>query len=92
MFGERESEGIYRGEEQYLLEKIAAMDEQAVEENIQRIEELAGTYYNIPVYVMLVPDAANIQSQRLPAYAAGQDQSRQFKKIKDRLGTGINWV
>ena len=92
MFGERESEGIYRGEEQYLLEKIAAMDEQAVEENIQRIEELAGTYYNIPVYVMLVPDAANIQSQRLPAYAAGQDQSRQFKKIRDRLGTGINWV
>ncbi len=92
MFGERESEGIYRGNGQYLLEEIAAPDKSGVEANIRGIEELAGTYYNIPVYVMLVPDAANIQSHKLPAYVTVRDQKRQFKDIRERLGAGITWV
>lgn len=92
MFGERESEGIWRGEGQYLLEEIAAPDEESMEENIRGIEGLAETYLNVPVYVMLVPDAANIQSEKLPAYAVGRNQEKQFKKIKERLGAGVNWV
>ena len=48
MFGKRESEGIYKGNEKYLLEEIAAPDERAMEENIRKIQELAGTYYQIP--------------------------------------------
>lgn len=92
MFGRRESKGIYKGEGQYLLEKIAAPDEKAVEENIQKIQELAGTYYNIPVYFMLVPDASNIQSEKLPSYAVERDQKKQFDKIQEQLGVGVSWV
>ena len=92
MFGQRESKGIYKGEGQYLLEKIAAPDEKAVEENIQKIQELAGTYYNIPVYFMLVPDASNIQSEKLPSYAVERDQKKQFDKIQEQLGVGVSWV
>lgn len=92
MFGQRESEGIYKGEGQYLLEKIAAPDEKAVEENIQKIQELAGTYYNIPVYFMLVPDASNIQSEKLPSYAVERNQKKQFDKIQEQLGVGVSWV
>ncbi len=91
-FGKRESEGIYKGEGQYLLEKIAVPDEKAMGENIQKIQELAGTYYNIPIYFMLVPNAANIQSEKLPAYAVGLDQTKQFDKIRESLGAGITWV
>ena len=92
MFGRRESKGIYKGEGQYLLEKIAAPDEKAVEENIQKIQELAGTYHNIPVYFMLVPDASNIQSEKLPSYAVERDQKKQFDKIQEQLGVGVSWV
>ena len=92
MFGRRESKGIYKGEGQYLLEKIAAPDEKAVEENIQKIQELAGTYYNIPVYFMLVPDASNIQSEKLPSYAVERNQKKQFDKIQEQLGVGVSWV
>ena len=92
MFGQRESKGIYKGEGQYLLEKIAAPDEKAVEENIQKIQELAGTYYNIPVYFMLVPDASNIQSEKLPSYAVERNQKKQFDKIQEQLGVGVSWV
>ena len=91
-FGKRKSEGIYKGEGQYLLEKIAVSDEKAMGENIQKIQELAGTYYNIPIYFMLVPNAANIQSEKLPAYAVGLDQTKQFDKIRESLGAGITWV
>lgn len=92
ILGKKESGGIYKGEGQYLLEKIAAPDEKSMKENIQKIQELAGTYYNIPVYFMLVPDAANIQSEKLPAYAVGIDQTKQFDQIREGLGVGISWV
>ena len=85
MFGKRESEGIYKGNEKYLLEEIAAPDERAMEENIRKIQELAGTYYQIPVYVMLAPNAAYIQPEKLPAYAVGRDQKKQFDDIKEKL-------
>ena len=92
MFRKRESEGIYKGNEKYLLEEIAAPDERAMEENIRKIQELAGTYYQIPVYVMLAPNAAYIQPEKLPAYAVGRDQKKQFDDIKEKLGAGINWI
>ncbi len=92
MFGKRESEGIYKGNKKYLLEEIAAPDERAMEENIRKIQELAGTYYQIPVYVMLAPNAAYIQPEKLPAYAVGRDQKKQFDDIKEKLGAGINWI
>ena len=92
MFGKRESEGIYKGNKKYLLEEIAAPDERAMEENIRKIQELAGTYYQIPVYVMLAPNAAYIQPEKLPAYAVGRDQKKQLDDIKEKLGAGINWI
>lgn len=92
ILGKKESGGIYKGEGQYLLEKIAAPDEKSMKENIQKIQELAGTYYNIPVYFMLVPDAAAVQSEKLPAYAVGIDQTKQFDQIREGLGVGISWV
>ena len=40
MFGKRESEGIYKGNEKYLLEEIAAPDERAMEERFRSLQEL----------------------------------------------------
>ncbi len=91
-FGNRKSEGIYRGKGEALLEEIAKPDDKAVKESIQKIQQLSGTYYNIPVYFMLVPNAAGIQPEKLPSYAAGRNQKKQFEEIKERLGAGINWV
>ncbi|MCI8561467.1 MAG: hypothetical protein HFH03_10175 [Dorea sp.] len=92
MFGKRESKGIYKSKGKSLLEEIAAPDEKAVEENISKIQGLAGTYYNIPVYFMLVPNAANVQSENLPAYAVSRDQKKQFDDIREKLGAGIQWI
>lgn len=41
---------------------------------------------------MLAPNAAYIQPEKLPAYAVGRDQKKQFDDIKEKLGAGINWI
>lgn len=44
------------------------------------------------MYMMLVPNAANIESDKLPRYAVTEDQDKQFRTIKSSLGTAFNWV
>ena len=50
------------------------------------------TYKDIPMYMMLVPNAANIESDKLPYCAVTEDQDKQFQKIKASLGTAFQWV
>lgn len=92
LLGKRQSDGVYRGKDGFLAEEIAAMDEESVDKSIQAIKEFDNTYYNIPVYFMLVPNAANVQSDRLPASAVIRNQKEQFQKIKEGLGEEIHWV
>ncbi len=92
LLGKRQSDGVYKGKDGFLAEEIAAMDEESVDKSIQAIKEFDNTYYNIPVYFMLVPNAANVQSDRLPASAVIRNQKEQFQKIKENLGEEIHWV
>ena len=40
--------------------------------------------------MMLVPNAANIESDKLPYCAVTEDQDKQFQKIKASLGTAFS--
>ena len=42
--------------------------------------------------VMLVPDAACILSNRLPAFATVEDQRQMFGMVERNLGDTVNWV
>ena len=42
--------------------------------------------------MMLVPNAANIEADKLPYCAVTEDQDKQFQKIKASLGTAFQWV
>lgn len=92
VLGKRELNGVYKGKKHHLFEKIKPMDEKAVAKNIEAMNEFDFTYYNIPTYVMLVPDAANVQSDFLPASAVPEDQSAQFEAIQNMLDEDITWV
>ena len=92
ILGKRESNGVYQGKKHYLAEKIQTMDEKSVEKNVKAIQEFQDLYYNIPGYFMLVPNAANIQKDKLPAAAVPKDQSEQFIKIRKKLGESVTWV
>lgn len=90
--GKRKSNGVFKGKDGYLLEDIAQPDKEQLQANLQAMRIFEETYPEIPMYMMLVPNAANIESDRLPRFAVTADQEKQFKEIKEELGTAYQWV
>ena len=90
--GKRKSNGVFKGKDHYLLEDIATPDETQMNANLTAMKEFQQTYKDIPMYMMLVPDAANIQADKLPKHAVTEDQNQQFTQIKDTLGDSFQWI
>lgn len=84
--------GVYIGKDGQLLEDIALPDDGQYSANIDAIKSFAETYSDIPVTVMLVPDAASILSSSLPAFASVEDQRQMFSMVERGLGDSVNWV
>ena len=49
-------------------------------------------YSDLNMHVLLVPNAAEIQSDRLPAFAVTADQSALLAQVQEELGTGFDWI
>ena len=90
--GKRKSNGVFKGKDSYLLEDISRPDETQLKMNLGAMKKFQKQYKDIPMYMMLVPNAANIESDKLPRYAVTEDQDKQFRTIKSSLGTAFNWV
>ena len=83
---------MFIGKNGQLLEDIAVPDKEQLEANINAVKNFAQTYENIPTTVMLVPDAACILNDRLPAFATVEDQRQMFGMVERNLGDTVNWV
>ena len=90
--GKRKANGVFKGKDHYLLEDIARPDEEQLKANLDAMKKFQETYKDIPMYMMLVPNAANIESDKLPYCAVTEDQDKQFQQIKDSLGKAFQWV
>lgn len=92
LMGKREENGVFKGRQNYLLEDIAKPEEEQMEENINAIKEFEESYIDIPVYMMLVPNAANVMADKLPRLAETENQTKQFENIRKMLGDKIKWI
>ena len=90
--GSRMENGVYIGKDGQLLEEIAVPEDEQLSENAGAIKSFAETYTEIPVTVMLVPDAACILSDSLPAFAQVEDQRQLFSMVERQLGDTVTWV
>ncbi|MGN1193555.1 MAG: DHHW family protein [Dorea sp.] len=90
--GKRESNGVFKGKDSYLLEDIKEPDQEQLSQNLEAIKEFESGYQNVPFYVMLVPNAANVLSDKLPPFAVVEDQKQIFDDIQNELGEYIHWV
>ena len=72
--------GVYRGKNQYLLGDINKLDEKKVQANVDAITALAEDYSDVPMYMALIPDAANVWADKLPSYAPVEDQTVQISE------------
>ena len=90
--GSRMENGVIIGKNGQLFEDIAVPDSELFTDNINAVKSFANTYSDIPTTVMLIPDAACILSDSLPAFAAVEDQRQMFSMVERGLGDSVNWV
>ena len=83
--GKRKANGVFKGKDHYLLEDIARPDEEQLKANLDAMKKFQETYKDIPMYMMLVPNAANVLSDKLPAFAVTRDQDADFQRIREAL-------
>ena len=90
--GSRMENGVIIGKDGQLFEDIAVPDDELFKDNINAVRSFADTYPDIPTTVMLIPDAACILSDSLPAFATVEDQSQMFSMVERGLGDSVSWV
>ena len=90
--GSRMENGVYIGKGGQLMEDIAVPDEDQLEANLTAIRDFAESYEDIPVTMMLVPDAACILGDRLPAFARVEDQRQMFSMAERNMEDSVSWV
>ena len=90
--GSRLENGVYIGKNGQLLDDIEVPDQQQLSDNLEAIKGFAERYSDIPTVMMLVPDAACILTDQLPAFATVEDQSQMFGMAARELGDSVIWV
>lgn len=90
--GSREENGVFIGRSDQLLEDIAVPDAGTLNRNVKAIKKFAADYKDIPVTMLLAPDAASVLSEKLPSLATVADQSASFALVKKDLGGRVQWV
>lgn len=90
--GKRMENGVYIGKDGQLLEDIEVPEEGQLSANMDAIRSFTETYPDVPVTMMLIPDAATVLSGSLPAFAAVEDQRQLFGLAERELGDDVAWV
>lgn len=90
--GSRMENDVYLGRNGQLLEDIALPEDGQYTANVKAVKDFAEEYPDIPMTVMLVPDAASVLSSSLPAFATVEDQRQMFSMVEREIGDLVNWV
>ena len=79
--GQIKANGVFKAKENYLMEDIAYPDEASVNADITALRKFKKKYPNKKMYFMLVPNAANILSDKLPAGVVTHDQNADIDRV-----------
>lgn len=90
--GVHKENGIYVGKNGQLLEDIEVPEGEHLSENIKAIQSFADANAEIPVRMMIAPDAATVLSSSLPALAKVEDQNQMISMVKKALGDSVEWI
>ena len=88
LLGKNKSGDVYLGKNGQLYEEPAAITEDTWE-NLDAVYAFAKRHPEVSHYMMLVPGAAGILPEGLPAYAPVEDQMEQLAHIRAYLGNAV---
>ena len=74
------------------LEEIELPNQEYLADNLKSIQNFAETNTDLPVRMMLVPDAAGILGAKLPAMAEVENQTQLISMVKKELGSSVEWI
>lgn len=87
--GKLESNGVYRCEDNYLMEALTVPTEHWQKNTLSSLKQFQRHYKKLHMYFLLAPNAANILEDKLPATVKMADQNQymdQFYKEVEDIG------
>ena len=82
--GRQESQGVYRGKDGYLMEKMEDWDEEQLDTTLDTVIRFTETYEKETVFI-LVPTAVSVMQEKLPLFAPTASQENFSREIEERL-------
>ena len=92
MRGQREFSNVYTGRDGYLLSAPETPDETAVQNTVAAVNSFAQAYPDVPVSMMVVPDAASVIADRLPAHVSVRNQATDILRMESGLDNRIQRI
>lgn len=89
LIGNRMLNGVYITDNRYMRE--LSVNDERLENNLNAILSLAEKS-NLPVTLIIAPEAASIYKDELPSYASPTDQDAIVNKIKEKLGDKVKVI
>lgn len=88
----KESNSVYLGKDDRLLEKFDKPNEENVSKNLKAINAFAKKYKDIKQYMLISPTAINILSDKLPMSAPVENQQEYINNYAKKLNSNIIFV
>lgn len=85
--GKRESNGVYLGKDDYLIQQFTKPDEENLNQTIEELQRFSRRYPELKQYALIAPTAENIYQDKLPNNAPVIDQNPYLDQLKGALST-----
>lgn len=92
LLGRKDVSGVFLGEDNYLIPQPEPPNAVALENTIQAVNDFASSHKDISMRMMVVPGAAAILTDRLPANAPVRDQLADISVIKNGLFGNVQFL
>ena len=90
--GKKESNGVYIGKKDYLMEIPTAPNQKALDNNLDAISNFSASHPDINTVMTLIPNAAYIYDHLIPRNAPVRDQEKDIKYVMNAVSTSLNFV
>lgn len=85
LLGQKEANGVYLGQDDYLLQIPGTPNEEQLARNLQAVDAFAAAYPEVHMSMTIVPNAVTILADKLPENAPVRDQAADLQNIAGKL-------
>lgn len=92
LMGKRENNGVYYGDDGYLIEKFNPVEDKYIIENLEAINNFTNKYTDINSYISIIPTSITILQDKLPININDSLQLEYIKNTKGNLDKNIKYI